>query len=56
MSTDPKYIAWGLAAAGGVCAVVAAYLTGGKAAAWGAAGTALMGAAGVLGYSAVKKA
>ena len=43
--------AWALAAAGGLCAVMAAYLTGGKAAAWGAAGAALTGAAGVLGWT-----
>lgn len=50
----PDRIAWALAAAGGVCAVVAAYLQGGKVAAWGAAGTAFMGAAGVLGWTAKK--
>ena len=44
-------VAWGLALAGGLCAVMAAYLTGGQAAAWGAAGTALMGAAGVMGWT-----
>lgn len=48
---SPILIAWALAAAGSVCGVVAAYLTGGPAAAWGAAGTALMGMATVLGWS-----
>lgn len=48
-------IAWALAASGAACAIVAAYLQGGKAAAWGAAGAALTGAAGVLGWTARPK-
>jgi hypothetical protein len=48
-------VAWACAAAGGLCAVVAAYLTGGKAAAWGAAGAALTGFAGVLGWATKPK-
>lgn len=54
MTANPNLIAWGLAAAGGACSVMAAFLAGGKVAAWGAAGTALMGAAGVLGWQSKK--
>jgi hypothetical protein len=44
-------IVWGLAASGSACAILAAYLQGGNVAALGAASTALLSAAGVLGWT-----
>ena len=44
-------VSWALAGAGGLCAVLAAYLQGGNVAALGAASTAFLGAAGVLGWT-----
>jgi hypothetical protein len=46
----PTPIAWALAASGSACAVLAAYLQGGHVAALGAASTALLGAATVVGW------
>lgn len=47
----PTLIAWALAASGSACAVLAAYLQGGNVAALGAASTALLGAASVVGWT-----
>lgn len=48
----PAPIAWALAASGGACAVLAAYIQGGYVAALGAASTAFLGAAGIVGWKA----
>lgn len=50
--TSPTPIAWSLAVAGSLCLVSAAYLAGGRNAALGALGSALLGAAGVFGWKA----
>ena len=55
MMAGYNVVAWGLALAGGLCTIIAAYLAGGKVAAWGASGAALTGAAGVLGWTARPK-
>ena len=47
----PNLVAWGLAGAGSACAILAAYLQGGKVAALGAASTAFLSAAGVVGWT-----
>lgn len=48
---EANLIGWGLALAGCICAVVAAYLQGGGVAAWTAAAVGLNGLAGAWGYS-----
>lgn len=50
--TSPTPIAWALATSGSACIVLAAYLAGGRNAALGALGSALLGAAGVFGWKA----